>query len=770
MSTLLQPKDWKKFVKPGGRIFIGSGPGCPHALIQSLLDRMRSKHFFDLEFVHILTLGETPWLEARYQDSLRVNALFLGEETRKAVQNGQADYTPCFLSEIPSLFASGTLPIDVALVQVSPPDEEGYCSLGVTVDIVRSAVESARYVIAQINDAMPRTTGNTRVHMDDIHAHIEVSTPLAELPIAKSTGKTEKIGKYVSMLIEDGATLQMGIGKIPDAVLKALVHHKDLGVHTEMFSDGLMELVRTGVVNNTRKAVHPGKTVTSFCMGSKELYDFVHENPLVEFYASDYINDPSIISQNDNMVAINSALEVDLTGQVVSDSIGNRFYSGIGGQVDFIRGAAKSKGGRPIIALPSVTKKGKSRIVPYITQGSGVVTSRGDVHYVVTEYGIATLRGRSIRERALELIQVAHPDHREALLQKVRKSFWVPSYQSSLPAPVKGLGAVQVRKFKVRGGGKYFLRPLQASDERRIQDFFYSHDRDTLLLRYHYVPTRLSREGAYTLANVDQNEHLALCVASRQGPRETLHAVGSYHLIPKSKSAEIALVVQEEKRGLGLGKRLLKKIIRVARKRGLEQLMAVVQTGNQPMRHILGNIGFLESPGEDHTTLTLTLALKDPKPTTKPKETAPKTAAPKTTAPKATATKATASKAAASKENAPKAATSKAAAPKENAPKAAASKAAAPKENAPKAATSKENAPKAATPKENAPKAATSKENAPKAATPKATASKAAASKATAPKATAPKAATPKATTSKAAAPKATTPKETAKKATSSKK
>ena len=611
MSVLLQPKDWKKFVKPGDRVFIGSGPGCPHVLIQSLLERIHTKHFFDLEFIHILTLGKTSWLNERYQDSLRVNALFLGEDTRKAVQKGQADYTPCFLSEIPSLFSSGVLPVDVALIQLSPPDAEGFCSLGVTVDIVRAAAESARFVIAQINDLMPRTSGNTRIHINDIAAHIEISVPLPELPVAQFTKETEKIGKYVAMLIDDAATLQMGIGKIPDAVLKALSNHKHLGVHTEMFSDGLMDLVQKGVVDNSRKAIHTGKTVTSFCMGSKALYQFVNKNPLVEFYTSDYINDPSIIAQNDNMVAINSALEVDLSGQVVSDSIGPRFYSGIGGQVDFIRGAARSKGGRPVIALPSVTKKGKSRIVPYITEGSGVVTSRGDVHYVVTEYGIATLRGRSIRERALELIQVAHPEHREQLLKQVRKSFWLPSYQKSLPEPVTGLGSVQVKKCKASDGNKYFLRPLHASDERRLQDFFYSHDKATLLLRYHYVPARLSREGAYALVNVDQNKNLALCIVARQGPREAIHAVGSYHLIPKSQTAELAFVVQEAKRGLGLGKRLLKNLVRVARKRNLEKLIAVVQTGNQPMRHILESFGFMETLGEDPGLITMALSLTD---------------------------------------------------------------------------------------------------------------------------------------------------------------
>lgn len=608
MSLLLQPKDWKKFVKPGHRIFVGSGPGCPHPLIASLLDRLHAKRFFDLEFVHILTLGGTPWLEPRYRDTLRVNALFLGDDTRKAVAKGKADYTPCFLSEIPSLFSGAVLPVDVALIQLSPPDDDGYCSLGVAVDVVRAAAESARHVIAQINPLMPRTLGNTRIHMDDVDAHIEEASPLIELPQPKFTKETEKIGQYVAMLIDDGATLQMGIGKIPDAVLKALGDHKHLGVHTEMFSDGLMALMHKGVVDNSRKASHPGKTVTSFCMGSKALYDFVDNNPLVEFYPSDYVNNPSHIAQNDHVVAINSAMEVDLSGQVVSDSIGHRFYSGIGGQVDFIRGAARSRGGRPIIALPSVTKKGKSRIVPFLTEGSGVVTSRGDVHYVVTEYGIATLRGRSIRERALELIQVAHPTHRDQLLSQIRKQYWVPSYQQRLPEMVKGLGAVQVKKWKAEDGKKYFLRPLQASDERRLQTFFYSHTEDTLLMRYHHLPSRLSPQGAYERVNVDQNKNLALCMVSRQGPREEIHAVGSYYLLPKSKMAEVAFVVQEAKRGLGLGRRLLKSLVRVARKRELEGLVAVVQVGNHVTRKLLESFGFVASPGDEPGLLRFRLA------------------------------------------------------------------------------------------------------------------------------------------------------------------
>jgi acyl-CoA hydrolase len=435
-NNVHQTVNWSDYLKSGNRIFIGSHAAVPNALIEDLIANSSTLH--DIEVVHIFTLSNNVWAEPKHQDLFKVNAFFIGgKNIREAISEGRADYTPCFISEIPKLFDDNILPLDVALIMVSPPDEYGYCSLGVSVDIVSAAIKSAKYVIAQINPKMPRTNGHSFVHLNQIHAFINAEQELPEFPSNTIDQVTEQIGQYVSMLVDDGATLQIGIGKIPEAVLKYLANHKDLGIHSEMISDGIIDLMLKGVINNRKKTFHKGKTVVTFCMGSKRLYDFVDGNPHVEFYPSEHVNSPVKIARNDNMVSINSAIEIDLTGQVVSDSIGYEFYSGIGGQVDFVRGASLSKGGKPIIALSSTTKNGEiSKIVSHVTEGGGVVTSRGHVAYVVTEYGIASLQGKSIRERALELIRIAHPKFRDELLAKVRKNYWVPEYQESSPSSV----------------------------------------------------------------------------------------------------------------------------------------------------------------------------------------------------------------------------------------------------------------------------------------------------------------------------------------------
>jgi 4-hydroxybutyrate CoA-transferase len=349
---------------------------------------------------------------------------------REAVNECRADYTPVFLSEVPDLFRSGRIPLDAALIQVSPPDTHGYCSLGISVDVVMAAVENARYVIAEVNPNMPRTHGETFLHVSRIDAFVPSDCPLLELPRPRQNEVAQRIGRHIAGLIDDGSTLQMGIGAIPDAVLACLGDKRDLGIHTEMFSDGIIPLVETGVINGRCKSVHRHKIVASFCMGTRALYDFVHDNPAVEFLPTEYVNDPFVIAQQTKQVAINAAIEVDLTGQVCADSIGERFYSGIGGQVDFLRGAARSQNGKPIIALPSTAtlKDGTrvSRIVPTMKNGAGVVTSRGDVHYVVTEWGVAYLHGTSIRERAFALIQIAHPDFRAGLMAAATARHLVP--------------------------------------------------------------------------------------------------------------------------------------------------------------------------------------------------------------------------------------------------------------------------------------------------------------------------------------------------------
>ena len=401
-------------IKSGNRLYIGGGAGVPVALTQGLTEH--AAHLRDVELTHILTFAETPYTDPAYKDSFRVNALFIGKNVRQAIHDSRADFTPIFLSEIPGLFKNGQLPIDIALIAITPPDEHGFCSFGVEVGATKPAAESAGIIIAEVNKQMPRTMGDSFIHVSRLNHIVESNYPIPEAPQGGSTEVHLKIGAHIAEMIPDGATLQMGIGSIPDAVLKYLGNHRDLGIHTELFSDGVIDMVDSGVITCSRKTFHPGKIVAGFLFGTKKLYDFIDNNPLIELHPTDYVNDPFNIAQNEKMVAINSAVQVDLTGQVCADSFGHKIYSGAGGQVDFIRGAARSKGGLPIIALQS-TAKGEtiSRITPMLTEGSGVVTTRNDVHYVVTEYGVASLYGKSFRERAQELINIAHPKFRNEL-------------------------------------------------------------------------------------------------------------------------------------------------------------------------------------------------------------------------------------------------------------------------------------------------------------------------------------------------------------------
>ena len=404
-------------IRSGDRVWIHPGCTTPTRLIEAMV--ARAPDLTDVEVVHILTLAEAPYAAPGMEGHFRHRALFVGGNVREAVKAGRADFVPIHLHEVPTLISSGQQPIDVALIHVSPPDEHGFCSFGVGVDATKAAVERARTTIALVNQQMPRTLGDSFVHVSKLGHVVEADEPVLELPMAPEVSEVARsIGQNVASLIVDGATLQMGLGEIPDAVLIFLRDKKHLGVHTEMFSDGLVELFEAGVVTNERKTLHRGKIVASFVIGTRKAFEFVDNNPFMEFHPNEYVNDPFIVARNDNMVAINSALSVDLTGQVCADSIGTGIYSGFGGQLDFVRGAARAKGGVPIIALPSTAKGGSvSRIVDTLLPGSGVVTTRADVHYVVTEHGIANLHGRSLRERARQLIEIAHPDFRADLEQ-----------------------------------------------------------------------------------------------------------------------------------------------------------------------------------------------------------------------------------------------------------------------------------------------------------------------------------------------------------------
>ena len=407
------PAEAAQAIKSGDRVYIHGAGATPATLVQAMVDR--ADELSNIEIYHLHTEGAANYLDPKYEDTFHLNAMFLAPNSRQAVYDGRADFIPCFLSEVPILFRRGRIPLDVALIQVSPPDKHGFCSLGISVEATLAAIEVADHVIAQINPNMPRTHGDGIIHRSKIQTYCYCEEELPTWEPKELTDIQMAIGENVASLIEDRATLQMGIGAIPEAALTFLKHHKDLGIHTEMFSDGILPLVESGVINGKYKAKHKGYIVTGFMLGSRKLYDFVDNNPLVRVKDIQYVNNTAVIMANPKVTSINSAIEIDMTGQVCADSIGTRIFSGVGGQMDFLRGASLSEGGKPIIALPSVTKYGDSKIVPFLKQGAGVVTTRAHVHYVVTEHGVADLFGKSLKQRARLLIDISHPDHQESL-------------------------------------------------------------------------------------------------------------------------------------------------------------------------------------------------------------------------------------------------------------------------------------------------------------------------------------------------------------------
>ncbi len=594
---------WRHSIRPGNRVFIGGGASVPFALVESMLTA--ADGFKDVELVHIHGLGDTPWIAPKYEQVLRTNSFFLTPALREAVERGQADYTPCPMSEVASLFKNGPLPLDVALIQVSPPDSDGWCSLGVSVDVVKRAAECARTVIAQINRNMPRTCGDSRISVRAIDYFLEHTAALPEAPNMVLDDRHKRIAKYAAQIIEDGSTIQMGLGNSPEAVVRALRKHRHLGIHTGFFSDALMDLVRCGAVDSSRKTLKAGKIVASHVLGSRKLYQFVDGNADIELHPSDWVNDPARIARNDRMVAINGAREIDLTGQVVRDSSGHRFYGGIGALQDFIRGAGRSKGGRPIIALTSTADRdGRSRIVAGLQAGSGVCTGRGDVHYVVTEFGVASLHGRSIRERVARLVEIAHPDHREELLAGAQVRGWLPKF-FTMPPTEPGVSADGVESSWVRfRTERFLLRPLHPSDMRALQEFFYSHDEETIRLRYGYHRESMSGESAYKLAAVDQRRDLALGIFEEIHGRQELRAIGRYYLDADGRRAEVAFVVHEKTRHAGMAGFLLGALAEIANRRGVSSFWANVLPDNRVMAGLFLAAGGKEtetSPDEDRT-------------------------------------------------------------------------------------------------------------------------------------------------------------------------
>jgi acyl-CoA hydrolase/GNAT superfamily N-acetyltransferase len=595
---LQDPKSALRHIRPGNRIFVGTGCAVPSLLVKTL-ETISSK-LRDTEIMHILTVGDTPYTNEQFCENFRCNAFFIGQNTRSAIAEGRADYTPVFLSDLPQLFKSGSIPIDVALIQVSPPDDHGFCCLGISVDVVKSASESAAIVIAEVNPQMPRTWGDSLISMDKIDILVENDTPLPEVLPPPPDEIAERIAKNISRYIEDGSTIQMGIGTIPEAITKFLQDKKDLGVHSEMISDGVVDLWEAGVITNKKKTIHQGKIIATLGMGTKKLYDFVNNNPAVEFHPSEYVNNPYIISLNDRMVALNSALEVDLTGQVTAESLGHLFYSGIGGQADFMRGAAKSNRGKPIIALPSTAKNGTiSRIVPHLSEAAGVVTSRGDVHYVVTEYGVASLHGKSIRERAIALINIAHPAFRDKLLKFCKLRCYVYADQvlpkNGMPYPEE----LEVIKY-FDEDIELFFRPVKQTDEPLMKEFFYSFSDKSFYQRFFTHQVAMPHSRLQHLVNPDYDEEMAITGLMQKEGRDFIIAVGRYYLDQSTNMAEIAFIVRDNYQQKGIGTFLLQYLIEIAKKRGIKGFKAEILTENMVMLHVIHKCGYpVQSKLED---------------------------------------------------------------------------------------------------------------------------------------------------------------------------
>jgi acyl-CoA hydrolase/GNAT superfamily N-acetyltransferase len=593
-------------IKKGSRIFISSGCGEPQHLVSELA-KVKTP-MADTEVLHIHTLGVAPYAQEKLGERFRLKTFFIGKNVREPVAQGRADYSPIHLSDVPGLFSRGQIKLDAALIQVSPPDEHGFCSLGVSVDIVKAATENAAVVIAQINPAMPRVLGDCFIHVNDIDHIVEFKEPLLELTPHPATEVSEKIGVYIADLIEDGSTIQIGYGSIPNACCCSLLDKRHLGVHTEMFSDGLINLIEAGAIDNSRKTLHRGKIVASFCMGTRRLYDFIDNNPMVQFHPSDYTNNPFIIAQNDRMVAINSALEVDLTGQVASASLGFTLYSGIGGQADFIRGAARSPGGRPIIALPSITEEGISRIVAHITTGGGVTIGRGDIHYVITEYGVAYLHGKTLRERALALINIAHPDHRESLLEAAKLYNYVYADQM-LPPRVVYPKALE-RLHTLKSGEQVLFRPIKPTDERGLQELFYSLPQADIYRRFHCSLSGFSHRYAQPMVNIDFENEVAIVGVIGGPTSENIIALARYIVDERINLAEVDFTVHSHWQGKGIGRYLMSYLIEIAQRKGVGGLTAYVLQDNLAMLELIRGTGFAtESYPEDGAYL---LTLKFP--------------------------------------------------------------------------------------------------------------------------------------------------------------
>lgn len=582
-KKVLSAKESVKMIKNGSRVFIGTGCGEPQALIHAMV---QDPSIQDIIVYQMLSGALSSYVDSdEFLARFSIKLFFISLAMRQAAFEGKIDYLPVYLSQIPEVFESKEIGLDVALVQVSPPDRYGYCSLGISVDITLSGMKNAELVIAQVNPQMPRTWGDGIIHVDDIDFLVEHDEPIVEaIPEIKNRKVIERIGHYVNMLVDDGATLQIGFGHLPDAVLPFLADKKDLGIHTQVITDGLLSLFKARAVTNKKKNFLEERVVASLCMGSRKLYDFVDNNPIFYFKSSRFVNDPNVIAQNDNFISISSALEVDLTGQVCTDSKGYLFYSGIGDQVDFIRGSAMSKGGFSIIIIPSTAQNEKvSRIVPHLSEGAGVATTRGDIDIIVTEYGIAEMRRKSIYQRVMELARIAHPKFRKELIEEAKKRRYI--FPDQLPPTSQDLMFLDQYLYskKLKNGKEIDFRPLLPSDEFESRHFYYSLQEDSIYYRFFNKRKVFSRKMLQNQwARVDYRRNMSIIGLMQSGRRKQIVAIGSYVESDKH-SAEVAFLVKENLHGMGIGSYLLEILETIARENSYKQFTATVLAENRKM-------------------------------------------------------------------------------------------------------------------------------------------------------------------------------------------
>ncbi len=601
-----------KAIKRGHRVFVGSGCGEPQHLAQTLEEAIPL--LSDLEILHILSVGKTRYTSSNFFDKCRLKSFFVASASREAVAEGRADYTPINLGDTSELFRSGAVPIDVALIQVSPPDEHGFCSYGISVDIVKAATESAAHVIAQVNPQMPMTLGDAFIHVRDMDSIVEHDEPLLEVPAPLMNPIAREIGTNVAKLIEDGSTIRVGVGSVSTAVLYALLDKKDLGVHADMLTDAYLPLIEQGIITNARKTFHPGKIITSFCLGTRMLYDFVDNNPMVSFHPAEYVNNYLVIAENEKMISINSALEVDMTGQVCSDSFGYEIYSGVGGAIDFLRGARTSRKGKAIMVLPSTTLDGKrSRIVPTLSEGAGVVTTRGGVQYVVTEYGTAHLSGKSIRERALALIGIAHPDFREELLQAAEKLKYLQKDVLGMRTP-KALYPSRWEASQIfQEGTRVYFRPAKPTDERPLKEFFYSLPRDEAYIRFLSTMKVFPHYDVRRMVNIDYRNEMSIVALAGEMEAERIIAIGRYILDEEDPSrAEIDFLVHPDHGRKGIASFLIQHLAEIARSNGVRNLVAYITTGNERVFGVFAKLGYVVEGSFRDGTYEIRLSFDQP--------------------------------------------------------------------------------------------------------------------------------------------------------------